>query len=354
MFIPDLETKNLALLNQSLDIFVIINQQSFDHVHNHNGPCNLRPAYSSSPRDDPNIYSNSSLATMVSLRFQTSRPSDRDVGEPATSEEFDASPTARSPKAITNTEPTNATHRTQPPPPYETSMVSTTPQHSKPSQHQSNGPARKTWVRAQSRATVSTLPLKGPAHGRSYISDCEAYIVRGPEPAARSSLSRGRRLASDMYAAITKTWTWTRARPPASFYSHESSLEIPIKIVNGIQPGEIERPITCYDWTAGWEWTVTLQWGDFANRSWWAWSSVYLNDLPGLLRESHPWRHAQQENAGLLEQHKISSRQFVRQWKFNEPGGRWSGNIEIGHDDYTAVQDIDDPWAFPSPGSLAR
>ena len=278
---------------------------------------------------------------MVSLRSRYSGPNDgagarRDdtgtcTGEPTASEEYDATPTA--------TSTPNKTGPTEPPPPYETSAASAQPRHGALPQRgpQSDTDKPRTW--GQRRATVSTLPLDKPSSRWLYIGDREDYTIPALEPAAAApgSLSRCRRLARRVYAGMARR-----------FNHHVDGTRT--------QPGEIERPVTTsYDWTASWEYIINLQWAVPGNEEWRAFGCIYLNDLPGLLCERDPWTGAEQLNADLPCEHEDQdyNYRFTREWRFGEPaGGRWAANIVIAHNCYQEILDIDDPWAFPTPGSL--
>ena len=96
---------------------------------------------------------------------------------------------------------------------------------------------------------------------------------------------------------------------------------MPFNIVDGIQPGEVERRVTCeYDWTEDWDWSLTFQWGDPnpTDRRWRAWGHIYLKNLPELLREKIPWKDAQQLDASLCGKYKFEWK-YIRPWRFREP-----------------------------------
>ncbi|MBE3045347.1 hypothetical protein IMZ48_22910 [Candidatus Bathyarchaeota archaeon] len=259
------------------------------------------------------------------FRFRSSRPSDGDeathdkTGDPAASEEYhDASSTAISPQASIKTEPKDH------PPPYSAPAVSDPPRHGVPTQRQPNSSARGSRAWQQSGTTVSRLPLSGPSTGHTYLGDCQHHIISALDPIAQTPLPRCQLLTSRVY---------------------------------NIQPGEVERPVTAaYNWTAGWDWVLTLEFGDPKNDQWSAWGCIYFNETSIVQPQGNPWKGAQQLNAGLIRVHKDYVFKYSREWRFcgpaDDPG--WAGNIRIAHNDYSTILGIDDPWAFPTPGSIFK
>ena len=161
--------------------------------------------------------------------------------------------TTRSPPAgeTTRSPPAGATTE-EAPPPYQDSAdyACTCTAASASAQHSS---------RTQNRATVSKLPLGSPCRGWNYAGGLQDHLVPTPERNRATIWNGCRRLASRAYTDIAKKTGNYTGISASSHYNDESGVEIPFHVLDGIQPGEVERRVTSkYDWTEDWDWFLTF------------------------------------------------------------------------------------------------
>lgn len=274
-------------------------------------------------------------------------------GDPVASEEHDASRTGKRLRA--------AAESAQPPPSYETTVASASAQDTAETRPQSNNSARAWTIKL---TTVSMLPADSAAPGWPYNGDCEDHAMKSVGHTGSNKPRHCRPLAARAYTAIAKkVWKLTRRHQACHYhYRDESGRAVSLSITDGIRPGEVERPITTrYDWTADWDWILTLQWGDtvlrqdMAHRLWWGWAFVYINKLPDLLRETIPGKGVQLVNVPLISQHEDHYRfRYAREWAFCESAERprWRANVRVAHNNYYSFIHVNSPLSFLGPDRI--